>query len=182
MANAATEQARREQAYRDFCNLEADGVKPNPNALYNKYIQLNQDHPEMRGSIPTTNRSTIYEWCAEDRWKERYSELKKTQADLRGEKYEAIQKNSYGRLVSFQNAALDTILDLAQNSGDAKVRLQAAESILDRTGLGKITAKPVNKDVGEKPEAESADTLPENASDAEIQEWIIRNSGSSMNA
>lgn len=181
MANAATEQARREQAYRDFCNLEADGVKPNPNALFKKYIDLNREHPEMRGSIPTTNRSTIYEWCQEDRWKERYMEMKKTQADLRGEKYEAIQKNSYGRLVSFQNAALDTILDLAENSSDPKVRLQAAESILDRTGLGKVPAKPT-KIIEEKPEAEEADTLPENATDAEVQEWLLRNSGNSLNA
>lgn len=182
MATAAIEHARREQAFRDYCNLEVEGINPNPNALYKWYIQMNQDNPELRARIPTTNRTTVYEWAKEDRWRERYAELKQQESDLISQKYESIRENSYGKLVSFQNDALNTILELAQNSSDQKVRLQAAESILDRTGLGKVSAKPQKSEVGEKPEVAEADMLPADATPEQVQKWIIENSGSSMNA
>jgi DNA mismatch repair ATPase MutS len=127
MGTPARELANREQAYRDFCNLEAQGIIPNPNALYNYYIEMNRSNPELRPRIPTTNRTTVYQWAKEDRWNERYAELKKQHADIEAEKYDKVRQNSYGKLVSFQNEALDALLDLTRHSKDAKVRLQAAE-------------------------------------------------------
>ena len=182
MDSASTVMARREQAFRDFCNLEADGVKPNPNALYYKYRDMNREHPELRGQIPTTNRSTIYEWCKEDRWKERYAEMNANNADIKLKKYDKVRENSFGRMVAMQHAALETILDLAINSGDSKVRLAAAETILDRTGLGKIPAKLQAAQVDEKPEAAEAPMLSENATEEEAMEWMMKYGGSSLNA
>lgn len=182
MASAATEHLRREQAFRDFCNLEADGVKPNPNALYYKYRDMNREHPELRGQIPTTNRSTVYEWCNEDRWRERYREMKVQQADVHAKKYDKIRESSYGKLVSFQGDALDALLDLVKHSGDSKVRLAAAESILDRTGLSKIPGRQHNTQAEEKPEAAEAPMLDENATEQQALEWMMKYGGSSLNA
>jgi hypothetical protein len=183
MATRATEHARREQAFRDYCNLEAEGISPNPNALYDYYISMNRSNPELRSRIPTTNRTTVYEWAKEDKWKERYAEIKLTQADVLAEKYESVRDRSYAKLVSFQNEALDALLDLTQNSTDKKVRLAAAESILDRTGLARIPhQRPRASDAAEKVDAAADEGLPENATDQQITEWLVRNSDSTMNA
>lgn len=182
MATAAVDAARRDQAWLDFCNLEAQGIKPNANALYNYYIEKNREHPELRAQIPTTNRSTIYEWCKEDRWNERYAEKvkAKTEADLA--KYDSIRGTTYGRLVQLQDIALAALADLAENATDQKVRLQAAESIFDRTGLGKVAAKPQAANADSKPEFEEAPMLPEDATEEEAMKWMQQYGGNSYNA
>lgn len=182
MANKIDNQTRREQAWLDFCNLEAIGVKPNPNALYDLYIEKNQNHPELRASIPTTNRSTVYEWCREDKWKERYAEKKKAENETNAAKYDTIRTNTYGQLVSLQQVALNALRELAEHSSDQKVRLQAAESIFDRTGLGKMQAKPTLAHVESKPEMEEAIMLPEDSTEEEAMEWMMKYGGNSLNA
>jgi hypothetical protein len=79
--------------------------------------------------------------------------------------------------------SVTTLQSLLGNSIDPKVRLQAAEAILDRMGLVRQTAKAGAKgEVSAKPDADNKDAPPIDADDDVVLKWLSETGGSSVNA
>lgn len=140
MSNS-TDVLRRKQAYADFRNLELEGIKPTPNALFDWYVALNKRDPAQRARIPTLNRTTIYNWSREDEWKRKYAEEKIATSDATAEEYAELRNRAFGKLSLLQEEAIVALHSLL-NSDDPKMVKEAAVEILDRTGLGKVVARP----------------------------------------
>lgn len=173
----------RKQAFEDFCMLPARGRKASINQLHDYYITLNQEQPELRPTIPTTTRSTIYAWAKEDEWERRYAEREAALIDKNREAYDNLRSNGYGKLSLLIEDSVETLQGLLRETVDPKVRLQAAEAILDRMGLVRQTAKAGAKgDAVAKPEAATSDAPPIDADDDVVLKWLSETGGSSINA
>lgn len=162
------EDLRRRTAFEEYYNLPKLGIKRNRNAYYEYCIQRNRDDPASRATIPTTNRSTIYKWHAEDKWEERCLEREIQLQENLSKTYEDLRQLGYHRMNGMIQDAIFALHELIRppkdekgkvRSVDANVQLRAIQTLLDRVGLG-VEKSSQNRHVVGAPDAGKIESEP----------------------
>ncbi|MCC6629680.1 MAG: hypothetical protein IT340_20060 [Chloroflexi bacterium] len=178
---ASPPEQRRSLAYRqavafgDYALLPLVSGKRSLQALYDDYIRRHR----LGEYVPTTNRSTLYDWRKQFDWDgqlaEREAALNKATAAVAHE----ARLHQYNRLWSMTDTANQTLHELMTDARDETVRLRASLAVLDRVGF-----TPVSRLVAERERLDGdaqmgrptpdSDAPPENGSAAEQAAWLAR--------
>ena len=167
------EEIRRKRAFEDYWMLPQFGLRRNPNQLYEWYIQRLHDDPTERGNIATTNRATVYKWHKEDKWDQLVMERVEAETEQNAKKYSALRNRGYDKLNTSITKAVETLYELL-TAEEQKIRLQAAEAILDRVGLIRASTKDTRHQTSAP--TEEARIIPdvpaEDASEQDVMMWL----------
>lgn len=163
-----------ELAFEDFCTKI--GPNPTPNGLYNFYVQVAHDHPELEHTIPSRSRNKIYGWNKAYRWEERYRLRALHQLEADRDWYEETRRRNQYRLTSLVDSTLEEAHSLLENSTNENVKAKMIQMIWDRTGLIDQSKVRYNQDKAVDPKPSETPNLPESdASKSELLEWMRAN-------
>lgn len=163
---------RRKRAFEDFFQFRNKQGKRSVDGLWRMYIQKAREGQP----VPTTNREEIYRWSKDDKWEEKAARRDMDDIDKDRKQYETMRVRGYDAMSLLAEEAVETLASIMR-TGDNKLRLQAAATLLDRVGLGIQSGK---KDPREKPELRAA-VPPTDADDSELEAWLSSVQGSSRN-
>lgn len=159
--NAAKE-ARAEVAFKDYLLM---APQRSVGGLLKEYQEKSRTFG--RGAVPTTNRTTIFEWSKQYRWAERAAEHDKRVAQADAKSYDMLRTLRFDNLFELSDGAIKAMRELIEDSGTrADVRLKAAQTVLDRIGVTENLIQHA------EPAQKKADVPDPEASDEVLQEWL----------
>lgn len=121
----------RERAFEDFVQLGANRTKA---ALLRQYQETARR--DGKGSVPTTNSSTLTRWSREDNWVERAQERDREGVKKDRVLYEKVRKDRLTDLHNLSEDAIRTLTELlTSETTPPNVRKEVSIAILDRIGL-----------------------------------------------
>ena len=163
MLNETTaEEARAEVAFKRYLLM---APKRSVDALLSQFQE--EARQFGRGSVPTTNRTTIYKWAKQYKWTERAAEHDKriVQADTKS--YDMLRSLRFDNLFELSESAVSALRQLIEEPKTrADVRLKAAQTVLDRIG---VTEDLIQRSGSSSEPANIPD--PE-ASNEELNRWL----------
>lgn len=162
---------RREKAFEKYYQM---GEKRSVEGLWKQWVEAVRDNPEARRDIPTLNRGQIYKWSKEDEWKKRADDRDRGFIAKSREEYEDMRMRGYESLSLLIGKSVET-LSKAMDKDGSREAVQAAESVLDRTGLLSYAKMKHHSEAVQK--TQKAPLPPSDADDETIQKWLIENQG-----
>ena len=160
---ASAEEARAEVAFKDYLLRTPRSI----DGLLTDYQETNKQFG--RGSVPTTNRTTIYKWAKEYRWAERAAAHDKRVADADAKSYDALRTLRFDDLFSLSGNAVSALEELITGEKTPpKVKLDAVKTLFDRIGLSESLVKRA------EPEKKLTDVPDPKATDEQLNEWLAQ--------
>jgi hypothetical protein len=156
----AAEEARAEAAFKDYLLRAPRSI----DGLLTDYQEKNREFG--RGSVPTTNRTTLYKWAKEYRWKERAAEHDKrvVQSDMKS--YDALRTLRFDSLFHLSEGGVKALEELITSEDTPpKVKLDAVKTLFDRIGLSESLVQQVGP-------VKKADVPDPDATDDAIAKWL----------
>jgi hypothetical protein len=163
---------RRKRAFEDFYQFRNKSGKRSVDGLWKMYVEGARDG----NPVPTTNREEIYRWSKEDNWDEKAARRDLGAIETDRKQYETMRVRGYDAMSLLAEEAVETLAQIMRQ-GEDKLRVAAAQTLLDRIGLGTQVGK---KDPREKPESRLS-APPSNATDEQAAEWLSLVQGESQN-
>lgn len=117
-------------AYNDFRAMPAG--QRSIDALWREYVRRNREGDD----VPTTNRSTLYQWAKEKQWQQRLLQEEQEAQQAEREAFLAErQRTIHAMFAIFREVALPTWKKLIEGAEDETVQARLILGLADRVGF-----------------------------------------------